>query len=87
MKELKEQFDQGKRRKKYPLYHRLTERIRLLRKTADAPPGERRKRHLNFRLSKRKYVEWIAYASNSQAATRLMANSGDSSIVGTLMTI
>src|SRR5216683_6508045 len=30
MKELKKQFDQGKKRKKYPPYHRLTERIRLL---------------------------------------------------------
>lgn len=40
MKELKNQFDQGKRRKKYPLYHRLTERIRLLRKKADALRGK-----------------------------------------------
>src|SRR5713101_8320850 len=40
MKELKEQFDQGKRRKKYPMYHRLTERIRLLRKKADRLRGK-----------------------------------------------
>ncbi len=40
MKELKKQFDQGKKRKKYPPYHRLTERIRLLRKKADQLQGK-----------------------------------------------
>src|SRR3989454_7541619 len=40
MKELKKQFDQGKERKKYPPYHRLTERIRLLRKKADQLQGK-----------------------------------------------
>jgi group II intron reverse transcriptase/maturase len=38
MKELKKQFDRGKDRKTYPPYHRLTERIRLLRKKADHLP-------------------------------------------------
>src|SRR5713101_8220023 len=47
MKNLKEQFDQGKRRKKYPVYHRHSERIRLLRKKADALKGkEDRQRQL-----------------------------------------
>ena len=40
MKNLKEQFDQGKRRKKYPAYHRHTERIRLLRKKTDILKGK-----------------------------------------------
>jgi Reverse transcriptase (RNA-dependent DNA polymerase)/Type II intron maturase len=40
MKELKKQFDQGKERKKYPPYHRLTERIRLLRKKVDQLQGK-----------------------------------------------
>jgi group II intron reverse transcriptase/maturase len=40
MKNLKEQFDQGKRRKKYPAYHRHTERIRHLRKKTDMLKGK-----------------------------------------------
>jgi len=40
MKGLKEQFDQGKRRAKYPAYHRYTERIRLLRKKVDLLKGK-----------------------------------------------
>ena len=40
MKGLKEQFDQGKRRAKYPAYHRQTERIRRLRKQADLLKGK-----------------------------------------------
>jgi retron-type reverse transcriptase len=40
MRELKEQFDQGKRRAKYPAYHRYTERIRLLRKKTDLLKGK-----------------------------------------------
>ncbi len=40
MKGLKEQFDRGKRRAKYPAYHRYTERIRLLRKKADLLKGK-----------------------------------------------
>jgi len=40
MRKLKEQFDQGERRKKHPAYHRYTERIRLLRKKADTLKGK-----------------------------------------------
>jgi hypothetical protein len=40
MRNLKEEFDQGEKRKKHPAYHRYTERIRLLRKKRDRLRGK-----------------------------------------------